>query len=134
MLVRREGLPSQLIFLWGFGLQILWLALNLKPFLCKGLDQGVKVCYLVVVGYLHPVDQPVGIHVLHAFNSIQGIPCPVFGNRSFATRYIKLDDLDRTERCLACKQNERAGHHKKNCEPPTLHDSPFFVMAVKSSS
>ncbi len=78
-------------------LQILRLALNIEAFLCKGLDQGVKVCYLVVVGYLHPVDHPVGIHVLYALDSPQGITCPFFGNRSLATRHRELYYLYRAK-------------------------------------
>ena len=60
--VGRPSLPGPVL------LQIFRLALNIKAVFGKSLDQGVVVCYLVVVGYLDPVDHPVGIHVLHAFN------------------------------------------------------------------
>ena len=90
------------------------LSLHVEPLLGESLYNGVVACYLIIEGDFNPVNHPVGINVLDTFRSPQGIPCPLFGHRSFAGWYGHLDYPRGSERSLACKQSERAGYYEKS--------------------
>jgi hypothetical protein len=102
-------------------LEKLWLALHVETLFGQVLDQGLHTHYLIVISNLDPVYHPVRVNILHAFGSPHGIPCPCLCDRSFTAGYVELDDFDRGERGLTSEENEHAGDHKENCEPPEFH-------------
>ena len=89
------------------------------------LDQGFDADDLVIVGYLDPMQHPVRIHVLYAFGSPHGIPCPCLGNGSVAAFDLKLDDLHSTKRVLAGEQESQcARYQQEHRELRSLHYNP----------
>ena len=103
-------------------LQKLRLTFHVEALFSKSLDQSVNVGHLVIIGNLHPVNHPVRIYVFHAFDSPHGRPGPLFSHRSFAGRDIELYYPDRSKGGLTGQQNQYAGHRKKKCTFPNLHD------------